>query len=292
MAVVTRATATATARARQRRRRRVATKVLLYAIMIVGTLIFLGPMVWAVVSSFKTESEVYATFLPSHWTTSAYTSSFAVVPYIGRAFINSFIDYGIVTVGALVFSSMAGYALARLSFIGRNFLFNLILFTMTIPAMLTLVPLYILVADFFGWGDSYQGIILPGIVSTLGIFLFRQFFITLPVELFEAGRLDGLSDLGMLFRIAWPLSKGVVLTVAVLVFMNGWDDFLWPLVVEHAQNFQTATQVVGLFVNGGQSNGYVTWQLAMAAVLAVPVVVAYIFGQKYFVEGIATTGLK
>ncbi|MDQ2828063.1 MAG: hypothetical protein M3Y74_03325 [Chloroflexota bacterium] len=106
------------------------------------------------------------------------------------------------------------------------------------------------------------------------------------------GRLDGLSDLGMLFRIAWPLSKGVVLTVAVLVFMTGWDDFLWPLVVEHAQNFQTATQVVGLFVNGGQSNGYVTWQLAMAAVLAVPVIAAYVFGQKYFVEGIATTGLK
>ncbi len=288
MAVVTRTIATT----RVRQQRGVARKALLYAIMILGTLIFLGPMIWAVISSFKPESDVYTTFLPSHWTTSAYTSSFAVVTYIGRSFLNSFIDYGIITGGALVFSSMAGYALARLDFIGRTFFFNLILFTMTIPAMLTLVPLYILVADFFGWGDSYQGIILPAIVSPLGIFLFRQFFITLPGELFEAGRLDGLSDLGMLFRIAWPLSKGVVLTVAVLVFMTGWDDFLWPLVVEHAQNFQTATQVVGLFVNGGQSNGYVTWQLAMAAVLAVPVIAAYVFGQKYFVEGIATTGLK
>ncbi len=288
MAVVTRATAPTSGR----RRRSIGTTALLYLLMVVGTIIFLGPMVWALVSSFKTEDQLYTTFLPSPFTVSAYTSSFKVVDYMGHAFLNSFIDYGIVTAGALVFSSMAGYALARLSFIGRGFLFNLILFTMTIPAMLTLVPLYILVADFFGWGDTYQGIILPGIVSTLGIFLFRQFFITLPGELFEAGRIDGLSDLGMLFRIAWPLSKGVVLTVAVLVFMNGWDDFLWPLVVEHDQNYQTASQVVGLFVHGGQSNGYITWQLAMACVLAAPVIVAYIFGQRYFVEGIATTGLK
>ena len=288
MAVVTRGLAPK----RTRQARHVAALALFYLIMAVGTIVFLGPMVWALISSFKSEAQLYTTFLPSPWTISAYTSSFAVVNYIGRAFVNSFIDYGIITLGALVFSSMAGYALAGLRFIGRTFLFNLILFTMTIPAMLTLVPLYILVADFFGWGDSYQGIILPGIVSTLGIFLFRQFFITLPGELFEAGRIDGLSDLGMLFRIAWPLSKGVVLTVAVLVFMNGWDDFLWPLVVEHDQNFQTATQVVGLFVNGGQSNGFITWQLAMACVLAAPVILAYVFGQRYFVEGIATTGLK
>lgn len=265
---------------------------LLYLVMLLGTAVFLGPMIWAVLSSFKSETQLYSSFWPAPFTTSAYSDSFSVVSYMGRAFFNSALDYIVVTVGAVIFSSMAGYALARLTFIGRSFLFNLILFTMTIPSMLTLVPLYILIADFFNWGDTYQAIIFPAIVSPLGIFLFRQFFSTLPAELFEAARIDGCSDLGMLFRIAWPLSKGVVLTVAVLVFMNGWDDFLWPLVVEHDQNFQTASQVVGLFVQGGQSGGHVPWQLAMACVLAAPVIVIFAFAQKYLVEGIATTGLK
>ncbi len=282
-----------TGAAKQRARgQHVATYAVYYVLLALGTIVFLGPMLFGVLSSFKTEAQLYTTFWPAPFTTGAYTGSFTAASNLGHAFLNSAIDYGVVTVGALIFSSMAGYALARLSFIGRTFLFNLILFTMTIPAMLTLVPLYILIADFFGWGDSYQAIIAPALVSPLGIFLFRQFFSTLPAEIFEAGRLDGLSDLSMLFRIAWPLSKGVVLTVAVLVFMSGWDDFLWPLVVEHDQNFQTATQVVGLFVRGGGSNGNVTWDLAVATVLALPVIVAYIFTQKYFVEGIATTGLK
>ncbi|MGH2346836.1 MAG: carbohydrate ABC transporter permease [Chloroflexota bacterium] len=289
MAVVIPRTA---ARARARRPGRVIMIALIYVGLAIGTILFLGPMIWGAISSLKTEDQLYTTFLPSPFTTEAYTDSFKAIPNIGRVFFNSVFDYGIVTIGALVFSSMAGYALARLQFLGRGFLFNLILFTMTIPSMLTLVPLYILIADFFDWGDTYQAIIAPALVSPLGIFLFRQFFRTLPVELFEAGRLDGLSDLGMLFRIAWPLSRGAIVTVAVLVFMTGWDDFLWPLVVEHDQNYQTATQAVGLFVRGGASNGYLTWQLAMATILALPVLAIFIFGQRYFVEGIATTGLK
>jgi len=265
---------------------------LIYVGLAIGTVLFLGPMIWGALSSLKTEDQLYTTFLPSPFTTAAYSDSFNAIPNLGRVFLNSVFDYGIVTVGALVFSSMAGYALARLQFLGRGFLFNLVLFTMTIPSMLTLVPLYILIADYFNWGDTYQAIIAPALVSPVGIFLFRQFFSTLPMELFEAGRLDGLSDLSMLFRIAWPLSRGAIVTVAVLVFMNGWDDFLWPLVVEHDQNYQTATQAVGLFVRGGASNGYLTWQLAMATVLALPVLAIFVFGQRYFVEGIATTGLK
>ncbi len=286
------ATTTPAARERIGRGRHVAAHTISYVLLIIGVIVFLGPMLFGVLSSFKTENQLYTTFWPAPFTTSAYTGSFKAAGSLARAFLNSAIDYGLVTVGALVFSSMAGYALARLHFVGRTFLFNLILFTMTIPSMLTLVPLYILIADFFGWGDSYQAIIAPALVSPLGIFLFRQFFSTLPAELFEAGRLDGLSDLSMLFRIAWPLSKGVVLTVAVLVFMTGWDDFLWPLVVEHDQNFQTASQAVGLFVRGGSSNGNITWDLAMATILALPVIGAYILTQRYFVEGIATTGLK
>jgi multiple sugar transport system permease protein len=288
MAVAT----TTAAAAGTRRSRHLAGHVIFYVVLILGALLFLGPMLWALLSSFKPEDEFYTTFWPSHFTVSAYTSSFAAVPYLAHAFFVSALDYGVITVCSLVFSSMAGYALARLSFIGRSFLLNLILFTMTIPAMLTLVPLYILVANFFGWSDSYMGIIGPALVSPLGIFLFRQFFSTLPAELFEAGRIDGMSDLGMLFRIAWPLSKGVVLTVGVLVFMQGWDDFLWPLVVEHDQAFQTASQAVGIFVTGGAGGGHQNWQMAMAVVLALPVIVAYLIAQKHIVEGIATTGLK
>jgi multiple sugar transport system permease protein len=284
--------AVATTAAGTRRSRHLARQVIVYGVLVLGALLFLGPMLWALLSSLKPEDEFYTTFWPSHFTLSAYTSSFAAVPYLAHAFFNSALDYGVITVCSLVFSSMAGYALARLHFIGRSLLLNLILFTMTIPAMLTLVPLYILVANFFGWSDSYMGIIGPALVSPLGIFLFRQFFSTLPAELFEAGRIDGMSELGMLFRIAWPLSKGVVLTVGVLVFMQGWDDFLWPLVVEHDQAFQTASQAVGIFVTGGQGGAHQNWQMAMAVVLAIPVIVAYLIAQKQIVEGIATTGLK
>jgi len=286
------AVATTAAAAGTRRSRYLAGHLIFYVVLLLGALLFLGPMLWALLSSFKPEDQFYTTFWPSRFTVSAYTSSFAAVPYLAHAFFNSALDYGVITVCSLVFSSMAGYALARLSFIGRSVLLNLILFTMTIPAMLTLVPLYILVANVFGWSDSYMGIIGPALVSPLGIFLFRQFFSTLPGELFEAGRIDGMSDLGMLFRIAWPLSKGVVLTVGVLVFMQGWDDFLWPLVVEHDQAFQTASQTVGIFVTGGQGGAHQNWQMAMAVVLAIPVIVAYLIAQKQIVEGIVTTGLR
>jgi multiple sugar transport system permease protein len=286
------AVVTTVGKKRGERKQHVVATGLLYVVLMLGTVVFLGPMVWALLTSLKPEDELFSGLFPSQFTLDAYTQSFTAVSNLGRAFANSVFCYGAVTVGVLVFSSMAGYALARLDFVGRSFLFNLILFTMTIPAMLTLVPLYILVANVFGWSDSYLGIIAPAIVSTLAIFWFRQFFRTLPVELFEAGRIDGLSDLDMLFRIAWPLSKGVVLMVAVLTFMNGWNDLLWPLVVLHDQNYHTAAQAVALFVISGQGGAHVTWQLAMAVVLAAPIVAAYIVAQKHIVEGIATTGIK
>src|SRR5919202_2442002 len=162
------AVATTTVAAGIRRSRHLVGHGVFYVVLILGALLFLGPMLWALLSSFKPEDEFYTTFWPSHFTFSAYTNSFAAVPYLAHAFFNSVLDYGVITVCSLVFSSMAGYALARLSFIGRSFLLNLILFTMTIPAMLTLVPLYILVATFFGWSDSYMGIIGPALVSPLG----------------------------------------------------------------------------------------------------------------------------
>src|ERR671938_926043 len=196
MAVATTTVATGT-----RRSRHLAGHLIFYVVLVLGALLFLGPMLWALLSSFKPEDEFYTTFWPSHFTVSAYTSSFAAVPYLAHSFFVSALDYGVITVCSLVFSSMAGYALARLNFIGRNFLLNLLLFTMTIPAMLTLVPLYILVANFFGWSDSYMGIIGPALVSPLGIFLFRQFFSPLPAEVFEAGRIDGMSALAMICRI-------------------------------------------------------------------------------------------
>ena len=158
MAVVT---PTAVARARARRPGHVLWLGFIYVGLALGTILFLGPMIWGALSSLKTEDQLYTTFLPSPFTTAAYTDSFNAIPNLGRVFLNSVFDYGIVTVGALVFSSMAGYALARLQFLGRGFLFNLILFTMTIPSMLTLVPLFILIADYCNWGDTYQAIIAP-----------------------------------------------------------------------------------------------------------------------------------
>jgi len=242
-------------------------------------------------SSFWPEFEIGALRLfPSRFHVGAYADVFRKIPIL-RSFFNSLLVSGSVTAGALVFGSMVGYALARLRFKGREAIFMLILFTMMLPLQITLIPMYILMVRF-GWVNTYWALIVPFLINGFSILLFRQYFKTIPQELIDAARMDGCSELRILFRIFWPISRPALITVGLLTFMNTWNEVLWPLIIIRERVWMTMPQLVTIFAVGGQAEGMLGVKLAAATLLALPIVVAYVFFQRYFIESMASSGLK
>ena len=215
---------------------------------------------------------------------------FVKIP-IARAFLNSLIVSLRQRDSVVVFGSMVGYALARLEFVGRRTLYLLILFTMMIPFQIVLIPQYILMVKL-GWTDTYLSLIAPTMMSAFGIILFRQFFMAVPQALIDAARIDGCSELTILFRIIWPLSSPVIITVALLTFMTNWNEVLWPLMVVRERSLDDHA--------AGRAHVYDRRRSGIAARLParrgdpsrLPVIIAYAFFQRYFIESMASTGLK
>lgn len=263
----------------------------LYLILIVFGLTFLYPFLWMLSATFKPEIEIGSVGLWSNnFTLHSYQKVFTEIP-IGRALLNSFFVSTTVTMSVIFFGSIVGYALARLRFFGREAILGILLFTMIIPFQITLIPMYILMVKF-GWVDSYLSLIVPAMISAFGILLFRQFFMDIPQDLIDAARIDGCNDFTILFRIIWPLSKPVIITVGIISFMASWNDVLWPLIVIRVQELMTMPQLVTLFKIGGQSESQLGSQLAAAMLLALPIIVLYSFFQRYFIRSMATSGLK
>ena len=204
---------------------------------------------------------------------------------------NSLFVSGFVTFGVLIFGSMTGYALARLEFKGRNLLFYVIIFTMTIPFQITLIPQYIIMVKLH-WTDTYLALIVPGLMNAFGIILFRQYFKSIPQDLIDAARLDGCGEFGIIFRVMWPNSVPAIITVGILTFMASWNDVLWPLIVIRDQSLMTMPQLVTLFVIGGRAESQLGVKLASAVLLALPIIIAYMFFQKYFINSAASSGMK
>ncbi len=228
--------------------------------------------------------------LSSNFSLENFKSVFEKIPLI-RGLINSLFVSICVTLSVIFFGSIVGYALSRLNFFGRGFILGVILFTMVIPFQITLIPMYILMVKF-GWVDSYLALIVPGMINAFGILLFRQFFMDIPQALIDAARIDGCNDFSILTRIIWPISKPVIITVGIISFMGAWNDILWPLIVIRNENLMTLPQLVTLFRIGGQSESQVGAQLAAASFLAVPIIIIYAFFQRYFIESMASSGLK
>jgi multiple sugar transport system permease protein len=266
-------------------------RFLLYLVLTIGALLFLYPFVWMLGATLKPELEI-AGFNPlsSHYTFENYRFVFNKIPII-RGFGNSLLVSFIVTASVVLFGSMVGYALSRLRFPGREMIFNLALATMMIPAQLTLIPLYTMMVKF-GWVNSYLALIVPAMMSSYAVLLFRQFFLSIPQSLIEAARLDGCSDWRILFTIVYPLSKPAIMTVAILTFMGVWNDVLWPLMVIRNPKLMTMPLMVTLFAVGGQAEAHLGVILASAMLLALPVIVAYIFLQRHLIESIASSGMK
>ncbi|HUO70763.1 MAG TPA: carbohydrate ABC transporter permease [Solirubrobacteraceae bacterium] len=253
--------------------------------------IMLVPLVWMVILSLETKPEASSfppVLLPSGPHFSNYPATWNAVPF-GHFFINSIL-YSLATVaGNLVFCSLAAYAFARIRFFGSNVLFVVLLATLMVPFQVLLIPTFLIVKKL-GMVDSVGGLIMPNLCSAFGIFMLRQFFRTLPIELEEAARIDGTSRLGILVKIVLPLSMPALATLAIIQFIWSWNDFLWPLIIIDTASH--APLQLGLSTLQGAHS--TEWNLLMAGTVMsqIPMLAMFLFAQRWFIRSIAFTGIK
>lgn len=264
---------------------------LLYFVLLLLALTMLLPFLWMVSTSLMEELEVFQfppKLLPDNPRWANYPEALTSLPF-ARFFLNSFIITAFTVTGHLVFCSMAAYAFARLEFPGRDKLFIVFLSAMMVPLVIILIPRFLLI-HALGWVDTYQGIISTEIVSVWGIFLLRQFFLTIPRELEDAARIDGASEFTIFRRIILPLSKPALATLAVISFVDSWKNFLWPLIVTSSLEMRPVEVGISSFHSLYISNW--PYQMAAAVTAIIPLIIIFFLTQKYFIRGITMTGLK
>ncbi len=262
-----------------------------YTLLIAVALIMLVPFAWMVSTSLKTEEYILRTdFIPNPASFDSYIRLFEIMP-MGRMIFNSFFITVTATGGQILIAAMAGYAFARMKWRGRNLVFALYLATMMIPYQVVVIPQFVLVSKL-GWVNTYQALILPSLFSAFATFLLRQAFLSIPAELEEAAIMDGANHLVIFWRIMLPLSKPVLATLTVFAFMSIWNAYLWPLFVARKEEFMTLP--LGLATLQGSNQSLTEWNLVMAgAVITVlPILVIYLFAQKWFVQGAVISGIK
>ncbi|MCY7285457.1 MAG: carbohydrate ABC transporter permease [Cyanobacteria bacterium CAN_BIN43] len=265
---------------------------ILYILLIAYAVLTLIPFLWALSASFKPLSEIVGgevNFIPRHFTLENYRQIFVEEPLFLRWLFNSVAIAVSVTLLNLTFNSLAGYALARLQFRGKRFWFLLILAVLAVPVQVTLIPTF-LILKALGWLNSYQGMIVPGMVNATFIFMMRQFFLNFPPELEEAAALDGLGRFGIFWYIVLPLAKPALAAQTILVFMSSWNNFLLPVVILFEPEMFTLP--LGLNTFKGEYISY--WNNIMAAsmIFTLPVLLLYAFFNRYFIQGITFTGGK
>ena len=274
------------------RRRDLVARIGLYTILGAGLLVVVGPFLWAALSSLKPEAEIRripATWWPESLTLHNYDELFSRLDF-PQAFANSAIVAVLTTLGNLLFCSLLGYALAKLRFPGRRAIFLVVLGTLMVPSMVTFVPQFVMVSNL-GLVNSYGGLILPFLATPFGVFLMRQYLLSIPDELIEAARVDGAGELRIFARIVLPLCGPALATLAILTFLASWNNFLWPLVVATTEDKYTLPVALALY-SVGQNRIEYGLVLAGAVAVLLPVVIVFVLLQRHFLRGIATTGLK
>jgi len=255
------------------------------------SMMMLIPMLWMVITSFQTLNETRRfppVLVPGSLQWQNYTQVLQQAPF-GRWMLNTFIVTTLVVIGNLIFCSLAGYAFARFKFFGRDVLFMLVLATLMIPFQVIMIPTFLIVRQL-GLIDTLGALIVPNLAGAFGIFLLRQFFRTLPIELEEAARIDGATRLGVLFKVVLPLSGPALATVAVVTFLWTWNDFLWPLITIYNPNNMTLQLGLLTFQGAHQTNTHLL--MAANVMSMIPVLLLFLLAQRWFIRGIATTGLK
>lgn len=261
-------------------------------VLLLLMIIVVFPLLWLFLSSVKIEKQILAyppKLFASKYTTTSFERIFTTIP-MGIYLKNSAIFAISATFIALFFDSLAGYAFARFQFKGKHALFLFVLFTMMIPFQVMMIPLF-MESHFLGLLNTYPGLILPKMTTAFGIFMMRSFYSQLPKDLEEAARIDGLGELGIFTRIMTPLVIPGLLTLGIFHFMNYWNDLLYPLMMTSSTKMRTLSAGLALFV-GERATIYYGPQLAGAVISITPLLVLYIFFQKYFVASVASTGMK
>jgi len=277
-----------------RRRSRINT-VALYAILVIASVPFIYPTVWMILSAFKPTSEIFSqppTLWPTEWTLDGFTKIFTAQPFV-QQYANSLYIAVLVTVGSLLVSSLAGYAFARIRFPFRNALFVILLASMMVPSEVTIIPIFTAV-NAMGLTDTHWPLIiipLLGPSSVVSVFIFRQYFLSLPGELEEAARLDGLGRVGIFARIAFPLARPAIAAVTILTFLRSFNMYFEPLIfLNTPENFTVALGITRYQDAYGEPLW--TTQLGAASLTVIPILVVFLLAQRQFIEGIAGTGLK
>ncbi len=290
---------------RPSRRRFSGRRLLLQLVLSLGALTMLMPFLWMVLTSLKTPGELSQfppTFLPQEWAWSNYSEAMNAAPFL-TYFRNSLIISITHTLITVVFGAMAGYALARLTFRGRDLVFLGFVAMLMIPTYTKIVPQFLIVKSmpFFGgndwlgqggsgWLNTWWALIIPGGLSPFAIFLFRQFYLSLPKELEEAARLDGVGEFRIWAQIYTPLIKPAIATVSLLTFQDSWNNFLWPLLVTTRDDLRVIQVGLAVF----QQEGTTQWAYLMAGttLATLPMVLLFLFAQRYFVQGFTGSGIK
>ena len=267
--------------------RRVIVGMLLFVLL----LIVLYPFIWMLITSFKYEQDIVAyppQLLAERYTLEAYRSIWSRIPFL-TYYRNTLIFAGGVTLLSLLFDTMAGYAFARLRFKGRDTIFLIVLVTLMIPFQVVMIPLF---AQLFHMGliNTLAGLLLPRATNAFGIFMMRQFFVSLPKSLEEAARIDGCNEFIVYWKIMLPLCKPAIVSLGIFHFMFNWNDLLYPLILTTGDSLRTLPAGLALFM-GAHVLEYAVL-MAGGVLSLLPILLAYIFAQKYFIKGIAMTGLK
>jgi len=270
-------------------------RAVLFIALFIGAVSMAAPFLWMVSTSLAEAGQVFAEnrpwwqeWLPTTFVWQNYVKVWSVVPF-AQFYLNSIFVSLCITFGQVATSAMAAYAFARLNFPGRDRIFFGYLATMMIPGAVTMIPVFILLRHF-GWIDTYKALILPGIFTAYGTFMLRQFFLTLPKDLEDAAKIDGCSYVRIFWHIILPLSKPALATLTTFTFMGSWMNLMWPLIVVNTHTKYTLP--VGLAYFQGVHG--TDWTLLMAAsmMMILPILIVFLFNQRFFVEGIKLTGIK
>lgn len=266
-------------------------EIFMYAALAAAAVTFIYPFIWMIGASLAPLHEIgNMTLWPSHPSLENFKTMISKIP-IGRSLINSLLVAVFTTSLVMITGSTVGYALAKMQFKGRQLIFYVIVFTMSLPFQITLIPNYITMVNLH-LVDTFFALIIPFAVSAFAILMFRQAFQGLPQALIDAARLDGCSEMGIIFRILWPNIKPTLVTVVILSFIGSWNEVLWPLIVIRNEQLMTMPQLVTLFATGGRADSQLGVKIAAAVLLALPVMIAFLFFQKHFIQSMASTGLK
>jgi len=261
-------------------------------IMIIGAILILLPFIWMISTALKTEAEIGMwppTIIPKEPILSNFINGWTTLPFT-RFFINTIIYcIGAVAIGGL-FMPMVGYTLAKFKFKGRSLTFLIVIITMMIPTQVLIIPEFLLIKNL-GLVNNYFGYILPEVVNGFGIFLMRQFFMTIPDEIIEAARMDGCSEIRIFFKIIWPVSKPAITALIMFIILFRWNDMIWPLVNTTSNTMYTLP--VGIASFTGVQYGIV-WNdlMAVSTIIVIPIIILFVIFQRFIISGITLTQLK